>query len=54
MPPKEKKPKKTAEKKPINQKKPKNSTKKKPINEKNEPTNKELWSKIQSLVSGKS
>ncbi len=25
----------------------------KPINEKNEPTNKELWSKIQSLVSGK-
>lgn len=52
--PSEKKPKKTAEKKPINQKKPKNSTKKKPINEKNEPTNKELWSKIQSLVSGKS
>jgi len=31
----------------------KKPTKKKPINEKNEPTNKELWSKIQSLVSGK-
>jgi hypothetical protein len=35
------------------EKKTKKSTKKKPINEENEPTNKELWSKIQSLVSGK-